>query len=430
MRFSNITNLKSLSMSRKVLIIGNGGRENALAWTFLKSPQVSKVICAPGNGGTASLAGCQNRAISIEDFPSLVNLVREEGIDFVVVGPELPLALGITDKLTEEGILVFGPTQEGAQIESSKAWAKELFKAASIPTADSETFIEQEAALAYLQEKGTPIVIKADGLASGKGVIVAMTPTEAQEAVQTLFQQGYNKLVIEEYLVGEEVSVLAVTDGRDFRLLLPAQDHKRIGEGNTGLNTGGMGAYCPAPILTPQLEEQVKETIFVPTIAELRKRGINYCGVLYAGLMISEEGIAKILEFNCRFGDPETQVILPLLKTNLDDLILACITQKLGEFPPLEWYQGSAVCVIAASAGYPGNYTKGQLITGLETSEALIFQAGTVLKDKQFLTDGGRVLGVTGVGSDFNTARNKAYETIKKISFEGMYYRRDIAEKK
>ena len=418
-------------MSRQVLIIGNGGREHTLAWTLLKSSQVNQVICAPGNGGTATLAGCQNRDISVEDLSAIIKLVQEKNIDFVVVGPELPLSLGITDRLHQAGIKVFGPTQDGAQIESSKAWAKELFKSAAIPTADSATFSDLQTAKAYLQAKGAPIVIKADGLAAGKGVIVAMTSTEAEAGLESLFQQGYEKIVIEEYLVGQEVSVLAVTDGLDFRLLLPAQDHKRIGEGNTGANTGGMGAYCPAPILTPRLEQQVKETIFTPTLTELRKRGIDYCGVLYAGLMISPEGTAKILEFNCRFGDPETQVILPLLKTPLDELLLACINKRLGQFPPLEWHEGTAVCVIAASRGYPGNYSKGKVITGLEniSDDTLIFQAGTILKEKQLLTDGGRVLGVTGIGEDFQVARSKAYVALQQINFEGMYYRRDIASR-
>ncbi len=418
-----------MSISHKVLVVGNGGREHALAWSLLQSDQVTKVVCAPGNGGTARLSGCENRAISVDDFQSLEMIVQEEEIDFVIIGPELPLALGITDILQKKGIKVFGPTQIAAQIESSKAWAKELFKSAAIPTAASETFSEIEGAKAYLKEKGAPIVIKADGLAAGKGVIIAMSPTEADQAVETLFSEGYQKLVIEEYLEGQEVSVLAVTDGLDFRLLLPAQDHKRIGEGNTGLNTGGMGAYCPAPILTPALEEQVKETILAPTIRELRKRGIDYCGVLYAGLMISPEGVAKILEFNCRFGDPETQVILPLLKTPLDEIILACINQRLGEFPPLEWHQGHAVCVIAASGGYPCSYNKGNLITGVKTeqvSDALIFHSGTTYQGDNLLTNGGRVLGVTGIGSDLNTARSKAYATLESISFEGIYYRRDI----
>lgn len=416
-------------MSHNVLIVGNGGREHTLAWKLLQSPEVAKVICAPGNGGTARLSGCQNRPISLKNFDSIENIAQKEDIDFVIIGPELPLAFGLTDRLQKKGFKVFGPTQVGAQIESSKAWAKELFKSAGIPTASSQTFTHKAEALTYLKENLAPIVIKADGLAAGKGVIVAMTLTEATEAVETLFYQGYQKLVIEEYLIGEEVSVLALTDGFNFRLLLPAQDHKRIGEGNKGPNTGGMGAYSPAPILTAALEQQVKDTIFTPTITSLRKRGINYCGVLYAGLMISPEGIARILEFNCRFGDPETQVILPLLKTPLDQIILACINQRLGEFPPLEWHQGSAVCVVAASGGYPGPYNKGNLITGVENNQVqdtIIFHAGTTYQNDRLITDGGRVLGVTGIGSDFNTARSKAYAAMQNISFEGIYYRRDI----
>jgi len=420
-------------MNHKILVIGSGGREHALAWSFLNSPSVELVICAPGNGGTANLPRCQNRSIAVDDFATLTNLIKEENLDFVVVGPEVPLSLGIADHFRSCGIPVFGPIQQGAQIESSKAWAKEFFQSANIPTADSATFEDLQLAHAYLKEKGAPIVIKADGLAAGKGVVVAMNLQEAQSAIEDLFAQGHKKLVIEEYLVGEEVSVLALTDGDDFRLLLSAQDHKRIGEGNTGPNTGGMGAYCPAAILTPELEAQVKQKIFIPTLAELKKRNIDYCGVLYAGLMVCPDGIVKILEFNCRFGDPETQAILPLLKTPLDELIFACITKNLQNFPEFQWHQGACVCVIAASNGYPGAYSKGKLIKGINSlsdADALVFQAGTVLKDKDLLTDGGRVLGVTGIGEDFLAARKQAYSTLEKISFEGMYYRSDIAIKK
>jgi phosphoribosylamine--glycine ligase len=416
-------------MSRKILVIGNGGREHALSWALLKSPSVELVVCVPGNGGTELLPGCENRSLSVDDFASIVSLIRQENIDFVVVGPELPLSLGIVDTLRKEGILVFGPNQEGAKIESSKAWAKDLFQSAGIPTAESATFNDLTSAQSYVNKKGVPIVLKADGLAAGKGVIVAMTLDEAQEALLSLFGQGYTKIIVEEYLVGEEVSVLALTDGKDFRLLLPAQDHKRIGEGNTGLNTGGMGAYCPANILTPELEEQIKNKIFWPTISELQKRGIEYCGVLYAGLMISPDGIAKILEYNCRFGDPETQAILPLLKTPLDELFIACIAKELKEFPPLEWHEYTSVCVIAASGGYPESYEKGKIITGVDSQDddILVFQAGTRLENDDLLTDGGRVLGVTAIGSDFGVARKKAYEKINQIHFEGMYFRRDIA---
>ncbi len=424
---------KTFPMNRKVLVIGNGGREHALAWSLLNSFSVDLVICAPGNGGTANLEGCENRSIDVEDFSSLTKLVKEEALDFVIVGPELPLSLGIADHFRSLDIPVFGPVQQGAQIESSKAWAKNFFADAKIPTAASATFTNPQMAKSYLKEKGAPIVIKADGLAAGKGVVVAMNLLEAQNAVEELFMQGYQKLVIEEYLEGEEVSVLAVTDGEDFRLLLSAQDHKRIGQGNTGPNTGGMGAYCPSGIVNPEIEYQIRENIFLPTLAQFKKMGIEYCGVLYAGLMVCPDGVVKILEFNCRFGDPETQAILPLLKTPLDELIVSCIMKDLRKFPQLEWHQAHSVCVIAASEGYPGKYTTGHLIEGIDSlshSDALVFQAGTILDGKNILTDGGRVLGVTGVGIDFFAARNQAYSTLEKISFEGMYSRPDIALKK
>ena len=422
----------------KVLVVGNGGREHALVWKLLQSPQVEQCFCTPGNGGTASLEGCENLPYAVDDFANIAESVQKHNIDLVVVGPEVPLSKGITDYLQRYNIKVFGPTQAGAQIESSKSWAKKLMADAGIAIAQGETFTDAEAAKTYITQQGAPIVVKADNLAAGKGVIVAQTVEEAYNAVDELMATGFDLIVVEECLQGEEVSILALTDGKTARPLLPAQDHKRIGEGDTGPNTGGMGAYAPAPIATPELLARVQTEILEPTVSALRQQGINYCGVLYAGLMVTPEGDPKVLEYNCRFGDPETQAVLPLLETPLDELLMACIEGRLEEFPPLQWYDGSAVCVVAASEGYPGSYEKGKAITGIEEAETLgstVFQAGTKLdSDPQadlaepvrLLTDGGRVLGVTSRGKDFNAAIETVYACIEAIDFPGKYYRRDI----
>lgn len=421
-----------IALRVKVLVVGNGGREHTLAWKLLQSPQIEECICAPGNGGTATLKGCQNIAVSVEDLDGIARIAQERAIDLVVVGPELPLSLGIADRLQQDNIKVFGPTQVGAQIEASKSWAKALMEEAGIPTAKSATFTEVEAAQNYVAQQGAPIVVKADGLAAGKGVIVATTVEEAQAAIATLFQEGFTKLVVEEFLQGEEVSVLALTDGLTVRPLLPAQDHKRIGEGDTGNNTGGMGAYAPAPLVTPAMMDEIEQKILNPTVKTLRQRGIDYRGVLYAGLMISPDGKPKILEFNCRFGDPETQAILPLLETPLDELLMACVEQRLAEFPPLQWQSGSAVCVVMASGGYPGSYEKGMAIARINKAEALgatVFHAGTKLQDEQLLSDGGRVLGVTATAETFDEAIERVYKAVEVIHFQDAYYRRDIGHR-
>ncbi|MGK7880399.1 MAG: phosphoribosylamine--glycine ligase [Crocosphaera sp.] len=416
----------------KVLVVGNGGREHALVWKLLQSPQVEQCFCTPGNGGTALLQRCENLPYSVDDFAKIAESVQKHNIDLVVVGPEVPLAKGITDYLQRHNVKVFGPTQDGAQIESSKSWAKKLMASAGIAIAEGKTFKDADAAKAYIAKQGAPIVVKADKLAAGKGVIVAQTVEEAQAAVDELIETGFSSLVVEEFLEGEEVSILAVTDGKTVRPLLPAQDHKRIGEGDTGPNTGGMGVYAPAPIATPELLERVQTEILEPTVSALRQQGIHYCGVLYAGLMVTPEGDPKVLEYNCRFGDPETQAVLPLLETPLDELLMACIEGRLGDFPPLQWYDGSAVCVVAASEGYPGSYEKGNVITGITEAENLgstVFQAGTKLEGDKLLTDGGRVLGVTSTGKDFQTAIEKVYGCIEAIDFPGIYYRRDIGHR-
>ncbi len=414
-----------------VLVVGNGGREHALAWTLLRSPNVQHVICTPGNGGTATLKGCQNHPIAVDDFEGIKRIAQKYNVSLVVVGPEVPLALGITDYLQQDNIPVFGPNQAGAQLEASKAWAKNLMQQAKIPTAQTAVFTDAETAKAYV--KTAPIVIKADGLAAGKGVTVADTVEIAHAAIDTIFAgvfgQENQTVVVEEYLTGQEVSVLALTDGQTIRSLIPAQDHKAIGEGDTGPNTGGMGAYAPTPILTYSLQERIQTEVLEPTLATLQQWGIDYRGVIYAGLMITPEGEPKVLEFNCRFGDPETQAVLALLDTPLDELILACCQQRLAQFPPLSWKPGVAVCVVLASGGYPGSYQKGYAITGLEQAAAkgaTVFHAGTKLQGEQVITDGGRVLGVTAVGSTFEQAITNSYEALDCIQFEQMYCRRDI----
>ncbi|MEC4815797.1 MAG: phosphoribosylamine--glycine ligase [Scytonema sp. PMC 1069.18] len=417
----------------KILVVGNGGREHALVWKLIQSNQVEQVVCVPGNGGTASMEHCQNRQLAVDNFEGIAQLAQNEGISLVVVGPEVPLAKGITDYLQSKGLMVFGPTLAGAQIEASKAWAKALMQEAGIPTAQSAVFTEREAAKSYIKAQGAPIVVKADGLAAGKGVIVAETIEQAQTAVDAMFGGQFGSagrfVVIEEYLTGQEVSVLALTDGLTIRPLLPAQDHKRIGEGDTGENTGGMGAYAPAPIVTPEMMARIQKDVLDKAIATLRAKGIDYRGVLYAGLMITPKGDFKVLEFNCRFGDPETQVILPLLETPLEELILACVQQRLEQMPPIAWKQGVAATVVAASGGYPGVYNKGKVITGIQQAEAsgaIAFHAGTQLNQEQLVTDGGRVLNVTTVGENFDQAFSKTYAAIQYIHFEGMYYRQDI----
>jgi phosphoribosylamine--glycine ligase len=415
----------------KILVVGNGGREHAIAWKLLQSDQVTQILCTPGNGGTATLEGCQNIPLGVADLAGITQLAVSEGVDLVVVGPELPLSLGITNRLQQHNIPVFGPTQAGAQIEASKAWAKQLMIEAGVPTAASEVFTTAQPAKDYIEQQGAPIVIKADGLAAGKGVIVAMTRKEALEAVDTLLAENFEKLVVEEFLTGQEVSVLALTDGKTIRPLLPAQDHKQVGEGDTGANTGGMGAYAPTPIATPEIMQQVETQVLQPTLKTLQKRGIDYCGVLYAGLMISPGGEVKVLEFNCRFGDPETQAVLALLETPLEELMLACTQQTLGDCPPIAWHSGSAVCVVLASGGYPGKYAKGYEITGIteaESTGAMVFHAGTK-KDETLVTSGGRVLGVTAVGKDFESAIAQAYQAVDCIQFQDLYYRRDIGHR-
>lgn len=417
----------------KALVIGNGGREHTLAWVLLQSPKITEVVCIPGNGGTATLPRCRNLALNVEDFEGIARFALVNNLELVVVGPEQPLALGITDFLQAQGIKVFGPCQAGAQIEASKAWAKALMVEAGIPTAKAEVFEAEAPALAYLATQTAPIVVKADGLAAGKGVIVAPTLEEAKAAVSEIFSGKFgsagSQVVIEEFMTGQEASVLAITDGQTIRPLLPAQDHKAIGEGDTGPNTGGMGAYAPTPIVTPALMDRIQAEVLEPAIATLRRRGIDYRGILYAGLMITPQGDPKVVEFNCRFGDPETQAVLPLLETPLDQVMMACIEGRLESLPPLEWKPGAAACVVLAAEGYPDAYPKGMEISGLTDAAdtgALVFHAGTEAKGGVTVANGGRVLGVTGLGDTFESSIANAYTAVDKIHFDSKYCRRDI----
>jgi phosphoribosylamine---glycine ligase len=420
----------------RIIVIGNGGREHALAWKLLQASTVDRVYCIPGNGGTATLDRCENIALNVDDFNAIAQFAKQQQVNVVVIGPEAPLDQGMTDALLNAGIPVFGPTKAGAQIESSKAWAKDLMNAAQIPTAKAASFTDLAQAQAYLQAQGAPIVIKADGLAAGKGVTVAMTLEEAQQAIAESFSGKFGaagkQVLIEEYLAGQEVSVLALTDGLIIRPLVPAQDHKHIGEGDTGPNTGGMGAYAPVPLVTPDLSRRIQVEVLEPALQELRSRGIDYRGVLYAGLMITPAGDPKVIEFNCRFGDPETQVVLPLLDTPLCDLVMACATQKLKEFGPIAWKPGVSVCAVLAAGGYPGDYGKGEVISGLESAAdigATIFHAGTKLSDGKIWTDGGRVLAVNALGLDYDAAFAKTYDAIATIHFKDAYYRQDIGHR-
>lgn len=415
----------------KVLVVGGGGREHALVWKLAQSPRVSRIYCAPGNGGIQQLARCV--PIAAEDLEGLLRFALTEKIDLTVVGPEVPLVLGIVDVFRANGLRIFGPTAKAAAIEGSKGLAKELMYKYNIPTARFAMFEEPEQAKLYIKDLGAPCVVKADGLAAGKGVVVAMSIAEACRAVesfmaeQSLGEAGL-KVVIEEFLVGEEVSVLAFTDGQTIKPMVWAQDHKRIFDGDRGPNTGGMGAYAPPPKLyNPELEKAIMADILQPIIEGLAREGRFYQGVLYAGLMLTDKG-PQVLEFNARFGDPETQPVLMLLETDLLEIMEAIIAQKL-EKVKITWKDGAAVCVVMASGGYPGTYEKGKAINGLEDidqPEVQVFHAGTAVENGRFLTAGGRVLGVTAMGKDVQAAIDSAYRAAAKISFEQMHYRKDI----
>ncbi len=424
-----------------ILVIGGGGREHALAWKLAQSPKVQMVYVAPGNGGTARDNRLKN--INITDVTALREWAIAEKIELTVVGPEAPLAAGVVDEFRAHGLRVFGPTKAAAQLESSKAFSKAFMQRHAIPTAAYDTFTDPVLAHAYVNKMGAPIVIKADGLAAGKGVVVAMTLTEAHEAIDFMLldntlgvshNSGGARVVIEEFLQGEEASFIVLCDGKNVTALATSQDHKRLLDGDQGPNTGGMGAYSPAPVVTPEVHARAMREVIMPTIKGMEKDGIPYTGFLYAGLMIDDQGHIKTLEFNCRMGDPETQPILMRLKSDLVDVLWAATEPgphgKLDQVE-LEWDRHLALGVVIAAPGYPMNPRKGDVITGLpkDSDEAVVFHAGTVMQDGQVLTSGGRVLCVTALGDTVKQAQHRVYELAQGIHFEGMQYRSDIGHR-
>ena len=418
----------------KVLVIGGGGREHALVWKIAQSPAIKKIFCAPGNAGIAKQAECL--PIPAEDVPSLLHRAEKEKVDLTVVGPEVSLTLGIVDAFEGRGLRIFGPSRRAAEIEGSKAFAKDLMEKYGVPAGESRTFEDYEAARRYVKEKGTPIVVKADGLAAGKGVILCHKMAEAQAAldqimVKRAFGGAGNRVVVEEFLSGEEASFLAFTDGETVLPLPTSQDHKPIFDNDRGPNTGGMGAYSPAPVVTEKVHREVMEKIMIPTVRGMAQEGRKYRGVLYAGLMIRDEK-PRVLEFNARFGDPETQPLLMRMKSDLVPVLEATIEGGLSRLK-VQWDERASVCVVMASGGYPGSYEKGKAISGLEEAaqvpDAFVFHAGTAFKEGRIVTSGGRVLGVTAVGKGIREAITKAYEVVEKISWEGAHYRKDIGQK-
>jgi phosphoribosylamine--glycine ligase len=421
-----------------VLVIGGGGREHALAWKIAQSNKVQKVFVAPGNGGTARDKRLDN--IDITDVKSLREFAQSNGVELTVVGPETPLAAGVVDEFRAHGLRIFGPTKAAAQLESSKAFSKAFMKRHNIPTAEYETFTDAQAAHDYVNAKGAPIVVKADGLAAGKGVVVAMTAAEAHEAIDFMLldnklgvshNEGGARVVIEEFLEGEEASFIVMCDGKTVLPLATSQDHKRLLDADLGPNTGGMGAYSPAPVVTPEVHARAMREIILPTIKGMEKDGIPFTGFLYAGLMIDPQGQVKTLEFNCRMGDPETQPIMARLKTDLVDVLMAATATnaetRFDDFE-LEWDRRTAIGVVLAAHGYPMSPRKGDAITGLpqDTDDVVVFHAGTQMADGQVVTSGGRVLCVTALGGTLRLAQQQAYDTIKGIHFDGVQYRTDI----
>lgn len=417
----------------KVLIIGNGGREHALAWKAKQSPLVTRVFVAPGNAGTAHEGSIENVAISTTNIPALLAFAKEQRIGLTIVGPEAPLVKGVVDAFRAEGLAIFGPTAAAAQLEGSKAFAKDFLARHAIPTAEYQNFTEVEPALAYLREKGAPIVIKADGLAAGKGVIVAMTLSEAEEAVRDMlsgnaFGDAGARVVIEEFLDGEEASFIVMVDGEHVLPMATSQDHKRVGDGDTGLNTGGMGAYSPAPVVTADVHRKVMEQVIMPTVRGMAAEGNVYTGFLYAGLMIDGQGNPKVIEFNCRFGDPETQPIMLRMRSDLVELCLAACAGKLDQVEAI-YDPRVAIGVVLAAGGYPGDYQQGKPISGLPVEEASgekVFHAGSQLEGDTVVTAGGRVLCATALGHSVAEAQKRAYQLAGRIKWDGVFYRHDI----
>jgi phosphoribosylamine--glycine ligase len=416
----------------KILVIGGGGREHALTWKLKQSPAVDRIFCAPGNAGTASIA--DNVAIPATDLLQLRDLARQNDVDLTVVGPDDPLAMGIVDLFTAEKLRIFGPTKSAARLESSKIFAKELMRARKIPTADARTFSDSEEALRYCEQLKFPVVIKADGLALGKGVIIASDSQAAKATISAMmnerrFGEAGRRIVIEEFLRGTECSLHALVDGKNYRLLESARDHKRVFDGDQGPNTGGMGAFSPANNWNAQLQSELEKEIMQPLLDGLAKEGVIYCGLLYPGLMITTDG-SRVLEFNCRFGDPETQALLPRMKSDLVPLLEATIDGKIDKHS-IDWDERASVTVVLASGGYPGNYETGKKISGLDEAAKLedvqVFHAGTKKVGGETVTAGGRVLAVTALGPTIASARKRAYEAVSRIHFDGCHYRRDIA---
>lgn len=419
-----------------VLIVGSGGREHALAWKILQSPRVERVFVAPGNAGTA--VDAENVDISPTDIPKLLQFAKQNNIQLTVIGPEAPLAIGIVDAFQAAGLRVFGPSKAAAELEASKVFCKELLRHADVPTAEYRAFRNGESAITYLTDReDVPVVVKADGLASGKGVVVCDNRAQAIAAVKRItedreFGEAGNRLVIEERLEGQEASVLAITDGRTIIALPPAQDHKPAYDGDNGPNTGGMGAYCPTPLVTPEMLRTIEEKVLVPTVHHMKRSRRPFRGVLYAGLMITGQGI-KVLEYNVRFGDPECQPLLMRLQSDIMDLLEATADGRLDEIEPPIWDPRPSICVVMATDGYPGKYERGDAIRGLSEAanipDVKVFHAGTKLVDGQVLTDGGRVLGVTALGSSIAAAKLQAYTAVKCIRWRGAWCRKDISDK-
>lgn len=418
----------------KVLVVGSGGREHALVWKLTQSPKVDDIFCAPGNGGIAQMAQCV--PVAAEDMDGLLDFAQQNKIDLTLVGPEVSLTLGIVDRFQEAGLRIFGPSQQAAALEGSKVFMKDLLAKYNIPSAQYASFTDRDQAMAYVDKIGAPLVVKADGLAAGKGVLVCQELAEAREAVDLVmteraFGDAGNEVIIEEFLPGEEASFIAFTDGKTILPLPTSQDHKAVYEGDTGPNTGGMGAYSPAPVVTPELHDQVMEQVMLPTVQAMASEGRPYKGMLYAGLMI-RDGVAKVLEFNCRFGDPEAQPLLMRLKSDLVDVVEAVIDSRLDSIS-LDIDPRATVCVVMASGGYPGSYTKGHAISGLDKAsqqeDVVVFHAGTVVENGTVTNSGGRVLGVTAIDEELARAIDKAYAVVDMIHWQDCYFRRDIGQK-
>ncbi|MBY8318052.1 phosphoribosylamine--glycine ligase [Vibrio fluvialis] len=417
----------------RVLIIGSGGREHALGWKVAQNPAVETVFIAPGNAGTALEAKLQNVDIAVEDVAGLVAFAQNNAIELTIVGPEAPLVIGVVDAFRAAGLPIFGPTQAAAQLEGSKAFTKDFLARHNIPTAAYANFTEIEPALAYVREQGAPIVVKADGLAAGKGVIVAMTLEEAEDAIKDMlagnaFGDAGSRVVVEEFLDGEEASFIVMVDGENVLPMATSQDHKRVGDQDTGPNTGGMGAYSPAPVVTQAIHDRVMKEVIYPTVRGMAAEGNPYTGFLYAGLMIDSTGAPKVIEYNCRFGDPETQPIMMRMQSDLVELCLAAIDGKLDQVES-KWDPRASIGIVLAAGGYPGDYAKGDVISGLPTTEVegqKVFHAGTTDKDGHVVTNGGRVLCATALGNTVSEAQQRAYELAKQISWNGMFHRNDI----